>query len=126
MNQCNMFDSDTEDELSNSSDDNSDEDRIIHIKKTTFRKLGLYMHQISQSFEYDSYDDLSEEDEYKREIFTNIGIYMHQLSCEKTNCYKPMMEEVFKELLLYFTNYISDSESSESDLFFYLSEDDNI
>jgi hypothetical protein len=36
------------------------------------------------------------------------------------------MEEVFKELLLYFTNYISDSESSESDLFFYLSEDDNI
>lgn len=120
MNQCNTFDSDTEDELSNSSDDNSDEDNIIYIQKSTFRKLGLYMHQLSQSY---SSDDLSDDDEYKREIFINIGIYMHQISCEKATCYKEIMEKVFKELLLYFTNYISDS---DSDLFFYLSDDDNI
>jgi hypothetical protein len=121
MNICNTFDSDAEDELSNSSDDNSDEDGFIHIKKTTFRQLGLYMHQLSQS--PDSESDSSDDDEYKREIFTNIGIYMYQLSCEKENYYKSIMEEVFKELLLYFTNYISDS---DSDIFFYLSDDANI
>jgi len=122
MNQCNMFDSDAEDDLSNSSDDNSDEDNIIYIQKSTFRQIGLYMHQLSQSF--DSYSsDESSDDEYKREIFINIGIYMHQISCEK-DCYKSLMEEVFKELLLYFTNYISDSDSRDSDLFFYLSDDE--
>jgi hypothetical protein len=122
MNQCKTFDSDTEDELSNSSDDNSDEDGNIHIKKSTFRKLGLYMHQLSQS--YSSYESDDDDDEYKREIFTNIGIYMHQLSCEKATCYKQIMEKVFKELLSYFTNYMSDSDSRDSDLFFYLSDDD--
>ncbi len=115
-----MFDSDAEDELSNSSDDNSDEDKIIHIKKTTFRQIGLYMHQLSQSFNSDDSDsdssvDSSHDDEYKREIFTNIGIYMHQLSYEKANCYKSIMQEVFKELLSYFKNYISES---DSELFF--------
>ena len=122
MNQCNMFDSDAEDDLSNSSDDNSDEDNIIYIQKSTFRQIGLYMHQLSQSFDSDSSDE-SSDDEYKREIFINIGIYMHQISCEK-DCYKSLMEEVFKELLLYFTNYISDSDSRDSDLFFYLSDDE--
>ena len=122
MNQCNMFDSDAEDDLSNSSDDNSDEDNIIYIQKSTFRQIGLYMHQLSQSFDSDSSDE-SSDDEYKREIFINIGIYMHQISCEK-DCYKSLMKEVFKELLLYFTNYISDSDSRDSDLFFYLSDDE--
>lgn len=122
MNQCNMFDSDAEDDLSNSSDDNSEEDNIIYIQNSTFRKIGLYMHQLSQSF--DSYSsDESSDDEYKREIFINIGIYMHQISCEK-DCYKEIMEKVFKELLSYFTNYISDSDSRDSDLFFYLSDDE--
>ena len=122
MNQCNMFDSDAEDEISNSSDDNSEEDNIIYIQNSTFRKIGLYMHQLSQSF--DSYSsDESSDDEYKREIFINIGIYMHQISCEK-DCYKEIMEKVFKELLSYFTNYISDSDSRDSDLFFYLSDEE--
>jgi hypothetical protein len=120
MNLCNTFDSDAEDELSNSSDDNSDEDNIIYIQKSTFRKIGLYMHQLSQSFYSDSSDESSDDDEYKREIFINIGIYMYQISFEK-DCYKSLMEKVFKELLLYFTNYISDS---DSDLFFYLSEEE--
>jgi hypothetical protein len=115
MNLCNTFDSDAEDELSNSSDDNSDENVTIHIKKSTFRKLGLYMHKLSQSNDSDSSDE-----EQMREIFTNIGIYMHQISCEK-DCYKSSMEEVFKELLSYFKNYISDS---DSELFFYLSEEE--
>jgi hypothetical protein len=120
MNICNTFDSDSEDEISNSSDDNSDEDNIIYIQNSTFRQIGLYMHQLSQSFDSYSSDESSDDDEYKREIFINIGIYMHQISCEK-DCYKSLMKEVFKELLLYFTNYISDS---DSDLFFYLSDDD--
>ena len=120
MNQCNMFDSDEEDGLSNSSDDNSDQDRIIHIKKTTFRKIGLYMHNLSEIYNSDSE---SSDDETKREIFTNLGIYMHQISCEKTICYKQIMEQVFKELLSYFKKYISESES-DSEIFFYLSEED--
>jgi hypothetical protein len=115
MNQCIMFDSDTEDELSNSTDSSSDEDIIIYIKKATFRQIGLYMHQLSEKYNYDS--DSSEE-EYKREVFTNIGKYMHQISCEK-EWIKSLMEKVFKELLSYFKNYISDS---DSELFFYLSE----
>jgi hypothetical protein len=120
MNQYNIFDSDAEDGLSNSSDDTSDEDRIIHIKKTTFRNLGLYMHNLSEIYNSDSE---SSDEEYNREIFINLGIYMHQISCEKATCYKKIMEKVFKELLSYFKNYISESES-DSDLFFYLSEED--
>lgn len=119
MNQCKSFDSDEPDELSNSSDDNSDEDINIHIKKTTFRNIGLYMYNLSQSI--DSYSSDESDEEHKREIFTKIGIYMHEISCEKTTCYKPMMEKVFKELLTHFKNYISDS---ESELFFYLSEEE--
>jgi hypothetical protein len=122
MNLCNIFDSDSEDELSNSSDDNSEEDVTIHIKKITSRKLGLYMHKLSQSIDSDSSNE--SDDEQMRKIFTYVGIYMHQISCEK-DIYKSLMEEVFKELLSYFKNYISDSDSdSDSDLFFYLSEDE--
>lgn len=120
MNKCNMFDSDEEDGLSNSSDDNSVEDRIIHIKKTTFRKIGLYMHNLSEIYNSDSE---SSDDEQKREIFINLGIYMHQISCEKATCYKQIMEKVFKELLLHYTNYISDSDT-DSEIFFYLSEEE--
>jgi len=122
MNQCNMFDSDEEDGLSNSSDDTSDQDSIIYIKKSTFRKIGLYMHNLSEI--YNSESD-SSDDEQKREIFINLGIYMHQISYEKATCYKPMMEKVFKELLSYFKKYISDSDTdTESELFFYLSEEE--
>ena len=120
MNQCNMFNSDKEDELSNLSDDTSDEDGNIYIKKTTFRKIGLYMHNLSEIYYSDSE---SSDDETNIEIFTNIGIYMHQISCENAICYKQIMEKVFKELLLHYTNYISDSES-DSEIFFYLSEEE--
>jgi hypothetical protein len=48
---------------------------------------------------------------------------MHQISCEKATTYKQIMEKVFKELLLHYTNYISDSDT-DSDLFFYLSEEE--
>lgn len=113
-----MFDSDSEDELSNLSDDTSDENDNHNIKKSTFRKLGMYMHNLSKKYYSDSE---SSDDEFKREIFTNIGIYMHQLSCEKAICYKLIMKNVFKELLSYFKNYISDSESES---FFYLSDDE--